>query len=231
MRICLISVCILCFSIVGYSQGHSEIMKFSTQIGDANKKDKTYRSQKLYYVQEDLVSEVSYSYNGWQVNDSIVYSSKLGELCIENFTPVYDIDNKSLKHYTSEGIICDSNISIENSIVTRVEDSYLLSMRYIDHIDLLMSFYPVLIDNNYRFEECVIPSIFTEYGIPFDACLNYFSFHIDQNNLIMKDSYHFDNYTVLRLYTYVDSTLQKVNIKVSNNSNTVLNIFEDKFEF
>ena len=89
---------------------------------------------------------------------------------------------------------------------------------------------PKEIEGKFRFEKGIISSKLTKFGIPYDEILSYFTFKIDDRNLIVNDGFYFANFVVKREYSYSKSILQEVTIVVENKKSSTINKYSEKFE-
>lgn len=221
----------VCLSFSACSQNEFTIVKHNLESGNGSFVAKDYKSQELYYKGESLISQINYSNNGWQIYDSIAYEKRGMKLCTEIFNAEYDVRKKLFKGYGSSSVNCDKGILLSSDLLNKVADKYFLSKPYLEDLDLLLSYNPNKLNDEFRFEEGFAPSIFTKYGIPFNAVINSFSFIIDKDNLIKSDVFYFAGFAVYREYKYSESILEKVIIRVENKTRSLNRRFEEKFIF
>ena len=151
----------VCLSFSACSQNEFTIVKNNLESGDGSFVTKDYKSQELYYKGESLISKINYSNNGWQIYDSIAYEKRGMKLCVEIFNAEYDIKKKKFKGFSSSDVDCDRAISLSSDLVNKVIDKYFLLKPYLEDLDLLLSYNPNKVNDEYRFEEGFAPSIFT----------------------------------------------------------------------
>jgi len=198
------------------SQEVVKIEKVCSSSGNENFISKNYRCKDLFFKDKDLISEVNYAYNGWQVYDSIYYEKTEKKICTKIFSPKYN-EKKILESYILENIECNEiEFVISDDNIRRVKDDYYLSASYLKDLELLLESTPLKDNNNvFHFREGIKPSLFSEYGIPYNENLYSFTFTIN-NNLIENDYFLFENYEVKRNYKYNKRQLEFVYITVIN---------------
>lgn len=217
-------------SFTACSQENLKVVKMCSSSGDESFIDKNYKSQELFFKGENLIGQINYSYNGWQIYDSISYENKGLNLCVKTFTAQYNVEERLFEKYAFEGVNCDEEINFSNRYLNNVNDKYFLSRPYLKDLDLLLGFHPHKNGDEFNFKEGVIPSILTKYGIPFNEKLNSFSFNItSENNLISNDEFYFSGYIVKRKYEYVNSVLRSVIITIENKKTSVVLKYEEKY--
>ena len=213
-----------------YSQENIKVVKMCSLFGDKSFTNKNFKSQDIFFKGDVLIGQINYSYNGWQIYDSIAYETKGLNLCLKTFAAIYDVNEKLFKKYKYIGVNCDEQVVFSNKHLNKVNDKYLLSRPYLKILDLLLTLNPNKVNNHYFFNKGIIPTIFTEYGIPSNEVLNSFSFNIiHDNNLISNDEFYFLDYIVKRKYRYLNSVLQSVTIIVESTKNLIIREYEEKY--
>lgn len=115
--------------------------------------------------------------------------------------------------------------------VLKTDDKYGLSKEYLLDLQFLLERNPMRKDDVFQFKGGIIPSLFQQYGIPFNESLLIFSFTKGGNNLILSDSFSFDNYTLTRKYMYnSNNVLEEVQIIVRDKKNKSTSQFREYFE-
>lgn len=183
----------------------------------------TYVCEELFYQNELLLSEVNYTYNGWQVIDSVAYEYIGDSVC----RSIYDAQIKDRKVHSYNYL--DKDCSVKNAYSV-LNDQFDLSYYYFDDIVFLLELSPSKQKEVYIFKKGVIPSIFTNYGVPFNEVLNSFSYVISEG-LLREDQFIFDRFTFSRKYTYEDFRLVKVEIRKIRNSTQKESEFIETFDF
>jgi hypothetical protein len=184
-----------------------------------------YTCQKLSFEGENLVYKINYSYNGWQIIDSIAYLNEGGKDCIKSFQPIYDVENRTIKSYELLNVDCNQkNVSLIN-----INDKYGLSKEYLKSLLFLLSRHPEKNNDEYSFRDGIIPSLFTEYGIPFNEILSVFSFK-KEGDVLQYDSFVYESFVLTRNYVYEHGFLKQVGIVVKNRNEKILHQFIETFE-
>ncbi|PZX48947.1 hypothetical protein [Algoriphagus chordae] len=186
---------------------------------------KNHTCQKLSFVGQTLDYKINYSFNGWQIIDSVAYQNDKGKLCAKFFQPVYDVENRIVKSYELLNVDCNQVTVFLNEI----KDKYGLSRDYLANLNFLLSKNPEKTEKGYQFNGGIIPSLFTKYGIPYDKLLKAFSFNIE-DNMIKADSFMYDTLTLSRKYEYESGQLKEVKISIKDRDENILSQFREVFE-
>lgn len=224
IRLVLISF-IFSFSHIGCSQDIMIIFKKCFNESTESFPSKNYKCQKLYFENENLVYIINYSLNNWQIIDSIVYQYGKGEYCIKSYQPIYNIENSTIDSYELLNVDCNQNILSVNSL----NDRYSLSKFYIRSVEFLLSKHPEKYNDEYKFKDGIIPSLFMQYGIPYNESLNSFSFKIDAG-MLRNDKYVFKNFVLTRNFEYENGILKKVRILIKDVNENVISDMIEMFE-
>jgi len=221
----------IAMGLLNCSKKNTKIEKYFSSEGTSSFVTKDFKSKDLYFENDILIGEVNYAYNNWQVYDSVYYYEKNNLLCKNIYVPRYK--GRIIIGYELKDTDCgnNNNINLTNNKLTRISDDFRLSKYYLKDLELLLNSKPLKVnENKYEFEKGLIPSIFSDYGIPFDENLFLFTFSIDSDNLIKSDFFEYDNYNVERLYSYRNSFLNEVNIIVTNKKNNKIRNYKEQFK-
>lgn len=210
---------------VGCSQEKAVVLKKCLSETTESFPGKNYACQKLSFVDQSLVYKINYSYNGWQIIDSIAYQNDGEKHCVKSFQPVYDVENRIVKSYELLNVDCDQ----ANVIFNEIKDKFGLSREYLADLEFLLSKNPEKNEKGYKFKSGIIPSLFTQYGIPYDGLLKAFSFNID-DNMIKADSIVYSNFALSRNYEYESGRLKEVKIFVNDREGNILSQFREVLE-
>ncbi len=210
---------------IGCSQEKAIVLKKCLSESTESFPSKNYTCQKLSFVNQVLNYKVNYSFNGWQIIDSIAYQNDNGMHCVKSFQPVYDIENRIIKSYVLLNVDCNQT----NVLFNEIKDKYGLSREYLANLEFLLSKKPEKHEKRYQFKGGIIPSLFTQYGIPNDGLLQAFSFKIE-DNMIKSDSFMYENLTLSRNYKYESGLLKEVKIFVKDREGNTLSQFKEVFE-
>lgn len=194
---------------------------------------RTYKCQELCYKDSILIWELNYSYNGWQITDSVYYINEDSAHCAKIYFATYDEDpdSTSTPHYEYRYLDCDQYDYLKTQSFYRINDTYSLSKRYLEDLELLLGLDPNSVNDEFEFEKPVIPSILTKYGIPYNEQMSSFSFELnDSRNLILNDAFIFENYVVIRKYDYQEDMLEKVSITVTSKENGQTKKYSESFK-
>ncbi len=211
-------------------QQEVRIIKKCSSSGNESFVDKNYICQKLFYEEQKLIWKVNYSYNEWQIYDSIYYEYKDSNYCVKTFQPTYKEGNKVVAGYQLSNVDCDQGKTFPSGYFSQINDQYLLSRPYLRDLNFLLQLSPIISDNEFKFKNGISPSLFSQYGIPYNELLDSFSFVVNQDDLIESDNFYFINYTLKRKYRYENSRLQDVIIIVENKRTNVVSEFKEHFE-
>jgi hypothetical protein len=215
---------------VACSQQNTRINKTFVSEGSESFPSKNYTCQKLFYSDQNLVWEINYSYNGWQVYDSIYYEIKDSKYCISTFQPVYDEGSKTVSNYSVGNIDCEQEKDFSNKDLALISDQYFLSKPYLSDLNFLLQRNPINQGNVFKFKTAISPSLFSQYGIPYNELLSSFSFIVSIDNQIESDEFYFSNFTLKREYHYQESRLEEVVITLINKRTSSTSKFKEKFE-
>lgn len=207
------------FIYLGQTACSQENMKI-TKVRSSEKR--TYKCQELFFKDTTLIYELNFSYNGWQVTDSIHYNNEGSVHCAKVYFASYDEDSDSTStpYYEYRYLDCNQNDYLKTKSFSRIDDTYSLSKYYLRDLNLLLELNPINVNDEFRFKKPIISSILTQYGIPYNEQLSSFSFKLnDSNKLILKDIFTFENYVVSRNYSYQMNILEQVSIIVTNRGN------------
>jgi hypothetical protein len=210
---------------VACSQQKEIILKKCFSESTESFPSKNYTCQKLSFEGENLVYKINYSYNGWQIIDSIAYLNEGGKDCIKSFQPIYDVENRTVKSYELLNVDCNQKIVSFNNI----NDKYGLSKEYLGSIQSLLSKHPEKNNDEYKFKEGIIPSLFTQYGIPYNEPLSAFTFKIE-GDVLQDDSFVYESFILTRNYEYENELLKQVKIVVKDRSERIISQFTETFE-
>ena len=186
---------------------------------------KNYTCQKLSVVGQTLDDKINYSSNGWQIIDSVAYQNDRGKHCAKSFQPVYDVGNRIVKSYELLNVECDQ----VNVLLNEIKDKYGLSREYLANLNFLLSKNPEKTEKGYQFKDGISPSLFSQYGIPYDKILKTFSFNIE-DNMIKADSFMYHSLTLSRKYEYESGQLKEVKIFIKDRDGNILSQFREVFE-
>jgi hypothetical protein len=221
---------ILGLSNVACPQQNTRINKTCISDGSESFPSKNYTCQKLFYSDQNLVWEVNYSYNGWQVYDSIYYEIKGLKYCISTFQPVYDESSRTVSNYSIGNVDCKQEKGFSNKNLALINDQYSLSKPYLNDLNFLLQRNPINQRNVFNFKSAISPSLFSQYGIPYNELLSSFSFIVNRDNQIESDEFSFSNFMLKREYHYQDSRLQEVVITLVNKRTSGTSKFKEQFE-
>jgi len=218
-----------CFN--AYGQQAAIIIKTCDVSKDSSRSwpVRKYTSSKMYYKGAKMLSKIDYSFNGWQVYDSITYKY-IGHNSIEmSYRPIYDIKNKAIKRYKLE-----SNDTLPQKplygILSEINDQYYLSKPYLSDLSFLFKQKPLKENDTFKFNDGIIPTLFSEYGIPYNEQINSFTYAINQEGQIINDAFFFENYTVKRQYIYTKSKrLKEVYVIIEDSLNHTNSEYRESF--
>lgn len=202
-----------------------------TKVRSSEKR--TYKCQELFFKDSSLIWELNYSYNGWQITDSIYYSYEDSAHCAKVYFATYDedSDSTSVPHYEYRYLDSSQNDYLKTQSFSRINDTYSLSKYYLRDLNLLLGLNPKRVNGEFQFDKPIIPSILTKYGIPYNEQLCSFSFKLDNSHkLILNDMFTFENYIVTRKYYYQQDKLEKVLIIVTSKKNEQTNEYSEIFK-
>lgn len=191
---------------------------------------KNYTCQKLVYSNENLAWTISYSYNGWQIYDSIYYEIKDTTCCVKTFRAEYDEGFKAVSNYILESVDCGQKVGFSDNLLASINDQYSLSKPYLDDLNFLLKLKPINRGTEFSFKEGVSPSLFPQYGILNSEVLNSFFVVVGADNHIRNDGFYFLNFTLEREYTYKGARLHEVIINVKNKKTNSISTFRERFE-
>ena len=215
---------------IACSQNETRINKTCDFEGSASFPSKSYTCQKLGYSNQQLVWEVNYSNNGWQVYDSLYHEIKGSKYCIKTFLPLYDEGSKIVLKYNTGDVDCEQPKGISNKFLASVRDQYFLTKPYLDDLNFLLELTPINQNNNFKFETPISPSLFSRYGVPYDELLSSFSFVVGEIKLIESDNFYFLGFTLKRDYQYEKRRLKTVVITLVNKNTNSSTVFNEYFE-
>lgn len=178
---------------------------------------KTLLSKEIFYKNFNLVYEKIYTYNGWQVVDSISYDK---DLCFKVYQPIYDVENRLITRYDYKYNDCLQINSYCATLHIFYDDFLILHSYYNDICFALLNKNVRLKSMNsntyiYEFQEPSSPSLFIRCGIPRDE--NLISLTIrKEGNMIMEDEFNFQNFSLKRMYFYNEHLLEKVEYIIVN---------------
>ena len=226
MKFKLIFTCLLiAVAQIGCSQDKVVVLKKCLSESTESFPSKNSTCQKLFFVNQALTYKLNYSFNGWQIIDSIAYQNDSGKHCVKFFQPVYDVENRIVKSYELLNVDCNQT----NVLFNEIKDKYGLSREYLANLEFLLSKNPEKNEKKYLFKGGIIPSLFSQYGIPYDELLRAFSFNI-KDNMIKADSFVYDSLTLSRNYEYESGLLKEVKILVKDREGNILSQFREVFE-
>lgn len=182
-------------------------------------KEKSYKCQELCFEDSSLIWELNYSYNGWQIIDSIYYYFKDSVNYSEVYFATYeeDSDSTSAPHYEFRYFEKNQNKYRKSTFFSKIADGYYLSRYYLKDLKMLLDLNPINDGGIFFLKKPITPSILTQYGIPYNEQLSSFSFELnDTDKFILRDLFTFDNYIVRRNYSYKNNVLEKVKITLTN---------------
>lgn len=214
---------------VGCSQQSNVILKKCFSESTKSFKSKNYICQKLIFKEQNLICKINYSSNGWQIIDSVSYQNEGGKYCVKSYQPLYDVENKSVKNYELLNINCNQVKESSYDNLLQIKDKYDLSSVYIDNIEFLLSKNPEKSVKGFIFKNGIIPSLFVQYGIPYDELLNALTFNI-KNKLLKDDSFVYKNFVLTRNYEYDNGLLKEVRIEVRDRKERIISQFREVFE-
>ncbi len=181
--------------------------------------------QEFHLRGEEKIWEKNYSYNGWQILDSIVY----GEAKTIVYIPDYG-DTRKIKNYNKEEKPIDQNLNPVKPFSKLLKDKYQLSTIYIKAFETVYDLTDMSIMEeslSKTLKTNFIPSILTNYGIPYNELLDSCSYSISQKGLLHNDNFYFENFHIQREYFYDGLKLTTVKIsRVNKNDNQRIEIIE-----
>lgn len=186
------------------------------------------RIQEIYIKGNKTIWEKNYSYNGWQVLDSIVY----GENETVTYEPQYGDDREFLK-YSKRGSTNELTSKSNAPFKYPLKDRYELGRLYSNDIVLI---YELLGTKTFEtksenvLKTNFVPSILTMYGIPYDELLDYCTYSVTKKGLLQNDNFYFENFSVSRDFDYEGLVLKKVNIVRVDKVNNQTERFIEKFK-
>lgn len=193
--------------------------------------DNPYISSKRVYEDLDLVYEIDYSYNGWQIYDSIVYVDNFDTCYLIEYSPAYDFERRKVLYYELSYVIdCKMQRNLEDTNLTKYSDEYKLLNKYLIDIEELLRINPIQKDSTFCFEKNTKPRLFLNYGIPIDETIFYFSYSIHERK-ICNDRFVFENYIVNRDYIYYNDMLFKVTITIELLLNNEIWTFKETYSY
>lgn len=226
MKLGLIFVCVfISASQVACSQQKEVIIKKCITEPTESFPSKNYACQKLSFEGHNLIYKINYSSNGWQIIDSIAYLNEGEKYCIKSFQPIYDVENRIVKSYELLNVDCNQT----NESFNNINDEFDLSREYLESIQFLLSKNPEKNNDVYNFKNGIIPSLFTQYGIPYNETLSAFTFMI-KDNVLQEDSFVYESFVLVRNYEYENGLLKKVRIKVKDRGKRIIYQFTEIFE-
>jgi len=202
-------------------------------IKECSSEGKTHKCQELCFKDSSLIWELNYSYTGWQIIDSIYYNLEDSVNYAEVYFATYeeDSDSTSVPHYEFRYFNKNQNNYLKSKPFSKIADAYFLTRSYLKDLKMLLELKPIKDSAGFLFEKPVIPSILTQYGIPYNEQLSSFSFELnDSGSLILKDSFTFDNYIVKRNYSYQNDVLEKVVITITKRKNGQIKEYIEVFK-
>ena len=197
-----------------------------TRFRTYNNSDK--RIQEIYIKGNKTFLEKNYSYNGWQVLDSIVY----GENEIVTYEPQYG-DTREIVKYSKRESTSEFTSKSNETFKYPLKDKYELGNLYLKDIESIyesmgIKTFEIKSENNLKVN--FIPTILTRYGIPFNELLDSCKYSITNGGLLENDNFYFENFTVNRDFEYDGLVLKTVNIvrvnKVNNQTERIIEKFE-----
>lgn len=209
-----------------HSQDKATIIKKCFSSKTESFPSREYTCQKIIIKNEQIVYKIIYSYNGWQILDSITYEIKGNQTCIKSHFPIYEPSTLLLKEYQPNATKCFNR----NDFQIEIKDKFGLSEEFITPIYFLLSQQPVKSNETFRFSKDLAPSLFTQYGISYNEQLMSFQFKI-KDGLLYDDRFEFENYTLTRKYSYAEQVLNKVDIHLFNTKGDTLSEFTEIFNF
>ena len=230
VRIKLIFTCLfLGMSQMACSQQNVVILKKCFSEGQESFPSKNYTCEKLFFNGQKLSYKINYSSNGWQIVDSVSYQIEGSKLCAKSYQPLYDIENRRVTDYQLNSVDCNPNEVLSNDRLSQINDKFYLSREYLAALNFLLSKDPKQTDNGFLFDGGIIPSLFTQYGIPYDEPLSTFDFTIE-DGVIKSDSFVYENYVLKREYEYKSRMLEEVKIVVTNRKGVETSEYREYFE-
>jgi hypothetical protein len=182
------------------------------------------RAQEKYYKDKTLLYSIGYTSNSWQITDSVVYDM---DGCYKLYVPDYYFGTRHIMSYKLRKTGCD--ITLTMSRVTTVPDMYQNTDEYASLISFLVAYAPGrwIDTGTYKYNQSAVPSILTQYGIPFNAKLYSFSCRLDVNRRLATHNLRYERYNVSRSFTYSGDTLKHVTteVKGEDNDHTVVEEF------
>lgn len=176
-----------------------------------------YIASKYRYHDTTLLYEMDFSYNGWQVYDSVAYNNNNGVWYISTFCPDSNFQFYLRSSDTTENLF-NKNVDIHYNT-----DKYNILSRYLNDINFLISTYNtdsnLLSWNNlgdtscYYFIDADYTLLFAHYGIPMKDYLEKYCCHIGKHGEYDWDIFSFLEYTIVRSFDYdIHGNINKVTI-------------------
>jgi len=214
---------------VACSQQNVIIQKKCFSVATESFPAKSYICQKIFFSGQILIYKVDYSYNGWQIIDSVAYQKEGLKYCSKSYQPVYDFENRTIKSYQLLYVDCNQVKVSSNDKFPKINDKYGLSREYLYELELLISKNPERNAGGYKFNGGIIPTIFGQYGIPYDETLYAFTFSI-KNSVVKEDSFTYEHFILNRSYQYENGFLKEVKIVIKDGEERTISQFREVFE-
>lgn len=229
MRVIYIIVFLFSY-LTACSQQEVKIIKECYFSGNESFPNRKYICQKMYFQGKQLMSKIEYSYNGWQVYDFTSYKYIKDGYITELYKPIYDLESRIFKGYELESTDTVQHKILSGKLV-KINDQYHLSKPYLYDLWFLLERNPKNENNIFKFKYGIIPTLFSEYGLPYNELLKSFTFTISQDNLIEGDVFFFQDYIVRRKYKYNEyHRLKEVQITIENTKDNIISEYRESFE-
>lgn len=211
----LIFICtFLHLSLGACCQTDTKIVKEISLYGQRIKK------QEMYFRDKDMIREIHYANNGWQVLDSISYERNGLLICAKTYAASYNELQPARYRYSLTDTVCNKIAPLPKGPLPEIEDRFSLVQPYFAEISKIGLFEHAVLSEkrNHVFSIILkghyIPSIHGAYGIPFDEQLNSCTFMVSKEKLLIQDNFYYKNFTVSRAYKYADLMLKEVIIHI-----------------
>ena len=211
----LIFICtFLHLGLGAYSQIDTRIVKEISLLGKGIKK------QVMYFRDKDMIWEINYANNGWQVLDSVSYERNGLLICAKTYAAAYNELQPDKYRYSLTDTACNKIAPLPQGPLPKIADHFSLVQPYFAEISKIGLFEHAVLSKkkNNAFSIILkgqyIPSIHGAYGIPFDEQLNSCTFIMSNEKLLIQDNFYYKNFTVSRSYKYADLMLNEVVIQV-----------------
>lgn len=235
MRKIIICIIMVYAYAILHGQGCDTIVKY-TKLFEANNDPRQDYVNSIYvYDNKELMYNINYSYNGWQIYDSIAYKYVNNKM----LAFVYQATYFPLKY---ELIYVDTISTLLNnySILWSLHiDAHKIMYQYVKTIDYVLSALyqtlPIVIQKDFLFStgDILIQGIglfFAKYGIPYNAKLVCTSFYINDIGNLVFDEYIFESYIVTRYFKYSnEGNVNEVIIRTIDKINGTAVLWEEKY--